>query len=594
MHEILDVSIALTCLLAIAVGGQASAPRRRDHLHPTAAWVLACQNENGGFGAFPGDIPAVRPTAWAVQALSDLGVAIPRREAIAQFAASRQNEDGGFLGRPWGLRWTDQSTLVNSSHAVRALQALGAPVPRPAALARFVHSCQRDDGPFAEPFGPEPAGLCREIWFALDILRTLGTEIPRRAKLITFLRKMQLEGIRGDGGFMLGDVPSWGTVAEAERAKAARAQSYLDPGSEDTRAIPVSVGYVSATHYAVRALALLGGSPARPNPAIDFLCAQRHASGGFVTGMGDYGAYHDRSEGRMADTCQALSGLRTLADLGSDDGGAAGWDEFLTSGRVDVEGCAAWIACCQNSDGGFARWPDATSRPSDMEATSHALRALSLLGRPVPRPAAPAPARREQLPPEVEFALSSAFFQPCQPGQGLYLHRIVAPIRAARKTDEGTALALMRWVNQHMAFGVNPRNEAGLLIEDAFGACGPQARALIGLLEAAGIPGRFLMVDGHCTAEGLIDGRWCLLDAMFDGAFRGDDGRLCSALDIHERHAQRMPDATTFGDWRYRGYTIYWPQGGADEEEITIGPEDDADSPAVCRAYPELKREAGS
>ena len=254
--------------------------------------------------------------------------------------------------------------------------------------------------------------------------------------------------------------------------------------------------------------------------------------------MGDYGAYQDRSEGRMADAYHAVSGLYLLAPTEGADPQTEGaaWSRFLSAGRIDFAQCAAWIASCQNPDGGFARGPDPVSRPSDMAATAQAVLTLSALGRPLPSPADGEAPRREGLPEGAKFELSSPFFQPDQPGQALYLHRIVAPVRAACGSDEATALALMRWLHRHLVFHQNSRNEAALIIEDGLGACGPQARCLAGLLQATGVRARFLMVVGHCTCEGYIDGRWCLLDAMFDGAFRGPDGCFCSALDGHRRY----------------------------------------------------------
>jgi transglutaminase-like putative cysteine protease len=213
---------------------------------------------------------------------------------------------------------------------------------------------------------------------------------------------------------------------------------------------------------------------------------------------------------------------------------------------------------------------------------------LAFLREPVPASVEARAPLREDLPRRATFEVSSPFFQPDQPGQALYLHRIVAPIRAARRTDEATAIETMRWLTCQIVFHENYRNEAALLLEDGLATCGGQARMLAGALEAAGIPARFLMIDGHCTTEALLDGRWCLLDAEFNGAFRRPDGRLFSAFDVHERHRRGESEVTTFGDWRYGSYTIIWPRGGAEYDEIQIGPGDGPDSSAARRAYPEL------
>ncbi len=556
--------------------------------HPVARWILACRNEDGGFGSFPGDISALGPTYWAVGALPTFKLALPDPERTAHFICSQQNDDGGFRGRPWGLRWTEKSTLADSYHSVAALRTLGFGVPRPAELAAFVRSRQRPDGAFLQDLYPETAGVCTETYYAVSVLAAVGAETPRARQVADFLRGMQNQNVRQDGGFVAEDSPDWQHLVEDAREWAAWTSPYRDPDPGMKEAIPVAVGYTRATFFALAALRLLGEAAPSAEAAAGFLARQQHPSGGFVTGMGDYGAYRDRSSGRMSDTYYALAGLEGL--LGK---GGSSFFESLSEHGVDVANCGAWIAACQDPGGGFACRLDPASRPSDMAATAQAVLALALLGRSVPRPRVSSETSREELPPGARFDLHSPFFQPDQPGQALYVHRIVAPVCALHRTEEAVALDLMRWVNEHLEFGANSRNEAGLIIEDGFGACGPQARCLAGLLEAAGIPARFLMVKGHCTCEAFIDGRWCLLDAMFRGAFRRKDGRLCSALDVHEQHRTGRPEITTFADRRYESFTIYWPKGGPDYTEIEIEAEDSADSPAARRAYPELSAGGG-
>ena len=576
----------LLALLAWMVAGCEAQPVEEPRTsNAVGAWVLACQNADGGFGSFPGDISAVRATACALETLAELEVPVPEPRKAAAFLASRQNADGGFRGRPWGLRWADRSTLIDSYHAVRALEIVGEAVPRGEALAAFAQSRQRSDGGFHADLLHRNTASCANTFYAVSILKSLGAEVPRREAVVAFLRHMQADGIRGDGGFISETTPQWQELMADARAWARATVPYRDPGPEEKEAIPVAVGYTSATYFAVAALALIESSPADPKGAVRFLASQQGEAGGFLTGMGDYGAYHDRSQGLMSETGRALAGLRLLCPGGM-EGKDRGWTEFLAGSGVEVSGCASWIESCQNADGGFARRRDEFSRPSDMEATWHAVRALALLGSALPEPAEPRPVKRETLPPEASFPIRSAYFQPNQAGQALFLHRIAAPIRREAGSDEATAVALMRWVNQHVVFSESPRNEAALIVEDGRGTCGAQARCLVGLLEAEGIPARFLLVRGHCVSEAYLDGRWCLLDTMFDGAFRQPDGRLYSAFGIKERHRRGEPDASAFGDSRYETITIYWPQKSGEEIEIHIGRDDTADSPSVRRAYP--------
>ena len=575
--------LALLAWMVAGCGAQpVEAPRKSNAV---GAWVLACQNADGGFGSFPGDISAVRATACALETLAELEVPVPEPRKAAAFLASRQNADGGFRGRPWGLRWADRSTLIDSYHAVRALEIVGEAVPRREALVQFIHSRQRSDGAFYADLSHGNTASCANTFYAVSILKSLGAEVPRGETVVAFLRRMQADEVRGDGGFISETASQWQEQIADARAWARAAVPYRDPGPEEKKAIPVAVGYTRATYFAVAALALIESSPADPQGAAKFLASQQHEDGGFLSGVGDYGAYHDRSKGLMSETGRALAGLRLLCPGGM-EGKDRGWTEFLAGSGVDVSGCASWIGSCQNPDGGFARRRDEVSRPSDMEATWHAVRALALLGSALPEPAEPRAVKRETLPSEASFPIRSEYFQPDQAGQALFVHRIAAPIRREAGSDEATAIALMRWVNEYLVFGYNPRNASALIMEDGRGTCGSQARCLMGLLESEGIPARFLGVGGHSTCEAYIDGRWCLLDAMFDGAFRQPDGRLYSAFGIKERYRRGEPDATTFGDSRYETITIYWPQKSGEEIEIRIGRDDTADSPSVRRAYP--------
>ena len=550
---------------------------------PTAAWVLSCQNQDGGFGAFPGDISTVRDTHLALESLEYLDVPIPRPTAIAEFLLSRQNADGGFRGRPWGTRWAERSTLIDSYHGVKALRRLGRPVPRENELRAYMASRQRDDGGFLQEFVPDypfTSATTEQTYYAVAIAHELDAEPPNPEGAASFLASMQSAQVRADGGFMYEDVPEWEPLYVAAHQWAAEVSPYRPPGSERTRAIPVAVSYTASSGYAVAALRLLGSDMGDLEALTSFLAGQQHASGGFLTGMGDYGAYRERSAGRMLETEWAIVGLRiSLGDEAwANDRGASSFDRARLLG---------WLRTCQNPDGGFARSPDALVRPSEMQSTAGALRILTSLDEEVPLPESPRRPLREELPSTVEFGASSVYFQPEQRGQALYVHRLVGPLRAAYPDDdEAAALVIMSWLNASLTFGASTRRESALIYEHGYGNCGTQSLALVGFLEAVGIRARFIEVEGHNACEAFIDGRWVLLDPMFNGVFRHPDGRPYSALEVHERHLRGEPDVTTFGDFRYATFTVYWHSGLA-EQELTIGPDDDRTSEAALRAYPD-------
>ncbi len=581
----------LPTLVAVSTCQRAGVPETTPHrmpdsveatLHPTAAWVLSCQNQDGGFGAFPGDISTVRDTSWALESLERLAVPFPRPSAIVEFVRSRQNADGGFRGRPWGTRWAERSTLIDSYHGVNALLRLEESIPSALALRDFVVSRQRDDGGFLQEYVPDypfTSATTEQTYYAVSLLLGLDAEVPNRERVVAFLQRMQSEQVRGDGGFFFEDVPEWEPLYTAAQQWADSVEPYRPPGPDQTRAIPVSVSYTASTGFAVATLDLLEVAQVDGEAIRTFLAGQQDSSGGFLTGMGDYGAYQDRSDGRMLDTEWALAGLRTIV-------GDRDWNDYLGGAPFDRERLLAWVRSCQNANGGFARRPDPMVRPSDMRATAGALHILAVLSEPIPRPASPVRPMREVLPEGVELGEPSVYFQPDQPGQALYVHRLVSPIRAAHPDDdEAAALALMDWLNRALLFGASTRRESALIYEHGFGNCGNQSLALVGLLEALGIRARFIEVEGHNVCEAFLNERWVLLDPMFNGAFRRPDGGLYSALDVHDRHRQGESEVTTFGDFRYATFTVYW-HDGLDEREITIGPEDDQTSEAARRAYP--------
>jgi hypothetical protein len=81
------------------------------------------------------------------------------------------------------------------------------------------------------------------------------------------------------------------------------------------------------------------------------------------------------------------------------------------------------------------------------------------------------------------------------------------------------------------------------LLRSAAGWCNEQARVFIRLCQVRGIPARFVHqfysdhTTGHCVAEFYADGRWCMADASWFCVFPGDDGRLLSAAQCHDRGA---------------------------------------------------------
>jgi len=78
------------------------------------------------------------------------------------------------------------------------------------------------------------------------------------------------------------------------------------------------------------------------------------------------------------------------------------------------------------------------------------------------------------------------------------------------------------------------------LLASGAGWCNEQARVFIRLCQVCGIPARIIQLfysdgkSGHCIAEFLADGRWCMADATWFCVFPGEDGQLLSAAECHD------------------------------------------------------------
>ena len=70
------------------------------------------------------------------------------------------------------------------------------------------------------------------------------------------------------------------------------------------------------------------------------------------------------------------------------------------------------------------------------------------------------------------------------------------------------------------------------LITQGRGWCNEQARVMVALAQAAGIPARMLFVRYHTICEAHVDGKWVSIDQSFAHVFQTSGGRLLNVLDI--------------------------------------------------------------
>ena len=100
-------------------------------------FVLACRNDDGGFGLYPGDGSNLLATISGVGVLSMLDFQLPDPQKTCSFVLSKQGNDGGFCNR-WGI-WPKHSTLINTIFTVKTLESLGRLPDNPDPIERFIH-----------------------------------------------------------------------------------------------------------------------------------------------------------------------------------------------------------------------------------------------------------------------------------------------------------------------------------------------------------------------------------------------------------------------------------------------------------------------
>ncbi|MBN2289982.1 MAG: hypothetical protein JXQ83_11670 [Candidatus Glassbacteria bacterium] len=491
----LAAAFFLSCSGAADKAGRGSSPGASGpdgRLHPTAAWILACRAGSGGFGCYPGDSAFTSRTGMALEALSDLGALerLDGRDRLVAWLQARQQPDGGFLeaddyynGKE--LPWGSQSALEPTYWAVRSLQLLEARPLRPEAAGEFIRARRSETGGYDAweyAFGAAPEGLYTTFW-AVGALEALGLPVPGIEKTLSWVRSMQdTEGDRG--GFSL--------------------------SSDDWR-------YSSAAgcYYAMRLLDLLGGAPQRPGRVREFLLSDygQEPDGGFE--VGHHQGWRQNHYSRTEDTYYGVYALKLLGTPLSD----------LDSSRAKRPrmDCIAWLSARQNPDGGFGRFGISEHTPlpspSEMRATWHAVRALTLLeaGMPVPpRQVEPVPEVQPHLP---------AFRHPCvdsdDPAEVWAYRRIALPVYEHFLRATGSRLEALGRLNRWASAAVGPHNGAWItqgrgILMHGWGQCGTMSWLLQELATSIDYPARasFIIADVNCELlvkeEAWDRPHWCL------------------------------------------------------------------------------------
>ena len=553
--------------------------------HPTLQWILACRSGMEGFGWFPGDSAFTGTTGMALEALADLGAleSFPGKDELVRWLKARQQADGGFIekvdyyGKGINLPWGTQSALEPTFWAVRALNLLGARPDRPEAAAAFIAKRQTDNGAFeAFEYARDAVKVATySTFWAVAALKELGLPVPDSAKVVEWVRDQQ-NTIDRRGGFALSPDGFFFSSTQA-------------------------------TYYAVATLALLGAAPERPVEVKRFLLSThgQEANGGFELGHGDNWNNHDHFS-RMKDT---YCGVSTLGLLGMPLS-----DSDTSRAARPAGDCAAWIGSVQNPDGGFSRFGATTQTPlltpSEMMATCQAVRTLTLLGRPVPRPAEPQPpAEKMDISPMQHRHPGIDFDDPVEVWA---FRRIAAPIYDKYLRETGSQIAaigmLSRWVRE----ATGPENQAAdrhiegrKALMHGWGQCGTMSWLLQTLSASVDHPARGAYVFGDANCEVLVrEKEWdkphwiCYIpftNEYVDPEMPAPDGTRngWSALDLVIDHDLRVRDyiyesKTILGDHRYWRVWIEAinDTSGAWGEDSKIDTTMNYTSPAALALYP--------
>ena len=384
-----------------------------------AAYLLDCQNADGGFGWQKGVRSDVWATYYCTQALRDLGRDIPRRRELRLWIGALATAEGGF-----GMTPGQAADLWATYYAVRTLRdVFGEPPTDVEALGRWLAVRQQAGGGIA--WHPGSAHVdTRAAYYALcawatAVDRSSSPPGIDAAALRAWLLSRQL----ADGGFTFGeqetDACLWATfratralavlgVAPRDRARCASwIEARRQPGGAFARWPRYPVADVWACFSTVGALDTLGtplAAGAR-DQVIAFLRGCQLADSGFTyrepAAAGDVLATAALCMlgARACETVpdEAQPGITSLvawlhrAHLPYEGGvmymPARGAEVRSTlwalaalnaaqAPPLSADRIADWLRRLQNPDGGFGFW---SGRGSDVTATASAVECLAYL-----------------------------------------------------------------------------------------------------------------------------------------------------------------------------------------------------------------------
>ncbi len=259
----------------------------------------------------------------------------------ANYAAARQNPDGGFSAEPG-----EPSSLGSTSSAIRILKYFGGTVPNVPACVAYVKSClDADSGGFAQAPGGEPD--VRTTAIGLMAVKELGIDDPKmidRACQFMAERPATFEDVRmAIAGFEAIEKTSPSFRTWTQRLKNSRNEDGTW-GEGASRAF--DTGGIAAS------ILRMGDDLENKEAVADAIRAAQTDSGGWSDGEGPP---------NLGSSYRVMRALYMLGET------------------PDVEALRGFIAACRKPNGGYANTPDGEANLSGTYFAAIMLRWLRLL-----------------------------------------------------------------------------------------------------------------------------------------------------------------------------------------------------------------------
>lgn len=291
-------------------------------------WLQSCQNADGGFGKYPGEMSDIVSTFYAIHALRLLNAYPLNRLGAKNYIDSCQIMEADLLWPAGGYGYNPgdgkaNSTLEATMYAVWALKLLGYNPQNINEVINFINSHQLSNGAYTAlpmPLGSMAPGISLCCWWAGVALDCLNLEPPNKAGFIAFVRSLQTS----NGGFKM--------MADDDQT------------------------FVFSTYHAIHALKTVNSAPFNVQNAVSYLQKCELPNGGFKYQL----------QATKPDYLSTYNGIYAL--------------NILSYAPKYQDAHIRWLLECQNSDFAFG---SGSTGESNMFATYFSLLGLEYLNEPL-------------------------------------------------------------------------------------------------------------------------------------------------------------------------------------------------------------------